>query len=311
LEKIIKKNSNFPETVDDVLNLLSKEGYVANKGLATSLLLSMKLKRPLLLEGKSGVGKTELAKSLSKQLGRDLLKLQCYEGLGVNEAIYDWNYPAQLLAVKLSEFSHKDSNLLEDNLFSDKFLIKRPLLESLMGSNGNSPILLIDEIDRADSAFEAILLEILSEYQFTIPEYGIVKSLEPPLVIVTSNNTREVHSALRRRCVYHYVDWPSINDEKEILSNRIPEANKLISDGIKKFIHSLRKEFDGGEMPPLEEQKWASIIVELDNFELEPKKISNAFKAYFRYKKELSIAEKSQVPEILRRAQLELEDLTR
>lgn len=239
--------------ISDVLALLDKGQYVADKSLATALLLAIKMQRPLLLEGEAGVGKTEIAKVLSQQLNLPLVRLQCYEGLGVSEALYEWNYQKQMLAIRLS-------NDTKDHIFSTDYLLKRPLLQALERPS----VLLIDELDRTDDAFEAFLLEILSDYQVTIPEIGVVKAATPPIVIITSNRTREIHDALKRRCLYHWLDYPSFDRELAILTRKVPQASALLSRQVVDYIQKLRNT-DLIKVPGLAETlDWATALTELD-----------------------------------------------
>jgi len=213
----------LPEDVDAVAELLRKADYVSDRSLATVVLLSLRLGRPLFLEGEAGVGKTEIAKVLSQALGRRLIRLQCYEGLDLGSAVYEWNYPRQMVEIRLAEATgQQDREALTDNIFSERFLIERPLLQALKPDPAGAPVLLIDELDRADEPFEAFLLEVLSDFQITIPELGTIQAPEPPIVIITSNRTREIHDALKRRCLYHWVGYPDAEREREILRVRAP-----------------------------------------------------------------------------------------
>jgi MoxR-like ATPase len=217
----------LPTSIDETMALLSSQDYVASKALATVLFLSLKMQRPLFLEGEAGVGKTEIAKVLSKALDRPLIRLQCYEGLDVSSAVYEWNYPAQMLEIRLAEATGEDDRgAIERTIFSEKHLIRRPVLQALEGTGGRAPVFLIDELDRTDEAFEAFLLEILSDYQVTIPELGTIKAQEPPIVIITTNRTREIHDALKRRCLYHWVDYPAADVELEIVRLKVPGVTR-------------------------------------------------------------------------------------
>ena len=230
-------------SIDDVQNKLSEQGYVCSRALATVVFLSLKLGRPLFLEGEAGVGKTEIAKAMAAVLGRKLIRLQCYEGLDASSAVYEWNFPAQMVAIRTAEAaggSNKDA--LQTELFSDQYLIKRPLLEAMQPDENGAPILLIDELDRTDEPFEAFLLEALSDFQVTIPELGTIKAPEPPIVILTSNRTREVHDALKRRCLYHWVDYPNFDREVSILNARAPEVSQALSEEVIAFVQALRTE---------------------------------------------------------------------
>jgi len=230
-------------SIDDVQNKLSGQGYVCSRALATVVFLSLKLGRPLFLEGEAGVGKTEIAKAMAAVLGRKLIRLQCYEGLDASSAVYEWNFPAQMVAIRTAEAaggSNKDA--LQTELFSDQYLIKRPLLEAMQPDENGAPILLIDELDRTDEPFEAFLLEALSDFQVTIPELGTIKAPEPPIVILTSNRTREVHDALKRRCLYHWVDYPNFEREVSILNARAPKVSQALSEEVIAFVQALRTE---------------------------------------------------------------------
>ena len=233
----------LPASIDDTLALLGRAGYVGDRPLATVLFLSLKMRRPLFLEGEPGTGKTEIAKVLAATLGRDLIRLQCYEGLDIASAVYEWNYPRQMMAIRLAEASHEtDRARLEADIFSHPYLVKRPLLRALEGAAGAAPVLLIDELDRTDEAFEAFLLEILSDFQVTIPELGTVRAAEPPIVVVTSNRTREIHDALKRRCLYHWVDYPDAERERRIVAARAPDAPENLTRELVAFVQRLRKE---------------------------------------------------------------------
>src|SRR6478735_2776541 len=232
-----------PTTIDATLALLRSTGYVADRPLATVLFLALKLGRPLFLEGEAGVGKTEIAKVLSTGLGRRLIRLQCYEGLDVASAVYEWNYAGQMMAIRLAEAGGTvDRDTLESDLFSERYLVKRPLLQALEPDTAGAPVLLIDELDRTDEAFEAFLLEVLSDFQVTIPELGTVKAEHPPIVIITSNRTREVHDALKRRCLYHWVGYPSAARELNIVRAKVPGIGKKLSEQVVAFVQALRKQ---------------------------------------------------------------------
>ncbi|MDU0960565.1 MAG: MoxR family ATPase, partial [Bradyrhizobium sp.] len=255
----------LPASVDAMLELLSSRGYLAERSLATVTYLSLRMGRPLFLEGEAGVGKTEIAKVLSAALGRKLIRLQCYEGLDVASAVYEWNSAAQMIAIRLAEAGGEvDRDQLSSDIFADRYLIKRPLLQALEPDVAGAPVLLIDELDRADEAFEAYLLEILSDFQVTIPEFGTVKAPHPPIVIITSNRTREIHDALKRRCLYHWVDYPSAERELAIVKTRLPGISQRLSQQIVRFVQALRSQ-DFYKSPGVAETlDWAAALVGLD-----------------------------------------------
>jgi MoxR-like ATPase len=234
--------ASLPQSVDEALALLARGRYVADRSLATVLYLSIKLNRPLFLEGEAGVGKTEIGKVLAETLGRRLLRLQCYEGLDVSSAVYEWNYPRQMVEIRIAEAAgDRDRDSLASDIFDESFLIERPLLQALRPEIGGPPVLLIDELDRTDEPFEAFLLEILSDYQITIPELGTVRAPEPPIVIITSNRTREIHDALKRRCFYYWIDYPDAARELEILRIKAPGAPQVLTEQVVAFVQELRR----------------------------------------------------------------------
>src|SRR5688572_13316673 len=267
--------SSLPTSIDDTLALLKSAGYVSDRPLATVLFLALRLGRPLFLEGEAGVGKTEIAKVLSSALGRRLIRLQCYEGLDVASAVYEWNYAGQMMAIRLAEAGGGvDRDVLESDLFSERYLVKRPLLQALEPDPAGAPILLIDELDRTDEAFEAYLLEVLSDFQVTVPEFGTVRAEQPPIVIITSNRTREIHDALKRRCLYHWIDYPDAPRELAILKSRQPNAPAKLSREIVAFVQTIRKE-ELFKVPGVAETlDWASALVELDAVALDPALVS-------------------------------------
>ena len=231
------------QSIDAVQDMLKAANYVADRSLATVLFLALKMGRPLFLEGEAGVGKTEIAKVLAEQLKRPLIRLQCYEGLDVSSAVYEWDYARQMIEIRLAEATETaDKDRLDSDIFSERFLIKRPLLRALENTVDGAPVLLIDELDRTDEPFEAYLLEVLSDFQVTIPEFGTIKAKEPPIVIITSNRTREIHDALKRRCLYHWVDYPNAEREKEIIALKLPGADTRLSEQIVRFVQELRKD---------------------------------------------------------------------
>ena len=277
-----------PSSIDDTLTLLEKAGYVADRALATVLFLALKLGRPLFLEGEAGVGKTEIAKVLSAALGRHLIRLQCYEGLDVGSAVYEWNYAGQMMAIRLAEAGgHVDRDRLEGDLFSERYLVKRPLLQALEPHEGGAPVLLVDELDRTDEAFEAFLLEVLSDFQVTVPEFGTIKAAEAPIVIITSNRTREIHDALKRRCLYHWVDYPDAARELAILQTRVPQAPAKLSREIVGFVQAIRKEELFKAPGVAETLDWASALVELDAVALDPALVSDTLGVLLKYQDDI------------------------
>jgi MoxR-like ATPase len=289
-----------PNSVEDTLALLEAGEYVADKSLATALFLSLRLKRPLFLEGEAGVGKTEIAKTLAKTLGRNLIRLQCYEGLDVSSAVYEWNYSLQMIEIRMAEaMGDRDRSLLEHDIFSERFLIKRPLLQALDKTLDGPPILLIDELDRTDEPFEAYLLEMLSEFQITIPEIGAIKAEEPPIVIITSNRTREIHDALKRRCFYYWVDYPDAERELEILSVRAPGTPAQLSRQIVGFVQQLRG-LDLFKAPGVAETiDWAESLNQLDRLVLDPDSINDTLGALLKYQDDIVKIQGSEASRIL------------
>ncbi|HAY91160.1 MAG: MoxR family ATPase [Rhodobacteraceae bacterium] len=287
-------------SIDDVQNKLSEQGYVCSRALATVVFLSLKLGRPLFLEGEAGVGKTEIAKAMAAVLGRKLIRLQCYEGLDASSAVYEWNFPAQMVAIRTAEAaggSNKDA--LQTELFSDQYLIKRPLLEAMQPDENGAPILLIDELDRTDEPFEAFLLEALSDFQVTIPELGTIKAPEPPIVILTSNRTREVHDALKRRCLYHWVDYPNFEREVSILNARAPKVSQALSEEVIAFVQALRTE-DLFKKPGVAESiDWAKCLLALDVVSLSPEVISDTLGAVLKYQDDIAKIQGSEAKRIL------------
>src|SRR6202161_3637786 len=261
----------LPASIDATVALLAEGEYLADRSLGTVLYLALKMGRPLFLEGEAGVGKTEIAKVLSATLGRRLIRLQCYEGLDIAAAVYEWNYAAQMIAIRAAEAEgEQDRERLERDVFSERFLIKRPLLQALEPDASGAPVLLIDEIDRTDEAFEAFLLEVLGDFQITIPEMGTVKAAQPPIVVITSNRTREVHDALKRRCLYHWVGYPNAERELSIVRAKVPGAGKRLSEEVVRFVQALRRE-DLFKSPGVAETlDWASALTELEAVALDP-----------------------------------------
>lgn len=297
----------LPGSIDATTALLAKAGYVADRSLSTVLYLALKMGRPLFLEGDAGTGKTEIAKVLAQTLGRKLIRLQCYEGLDVAAAVYEWNYGAQMIAIRLGEGEGAGGReRLEHDVFSERFLIKRPLLQALEPDADGPPVLLIDEIDRTDEAFEAFLLEVLADYQVTVPELGTVKAPAPPIVIVTSNRTREVHDALKRRCLYHWVGYPDAARELTILRTRQPNAPKKLSEQIVAFVQALRKE-DLFKVPGVAETlDWASALTELDVVALDPSTVSDTLGVLLKYQDDIAKLDGSKVKALLDEVKSEL-----
>ncbi|WP_170769597.1 AAA family ATPase [Ruegeria lacuscaerulensis] len=297
-----------PNSIDAVQTMLGDQGYVCGRALATVVFLSLKLGRPLFLEGEAGVGKTEIAKALAAGLNRRLIRLQCYEGLDASSAVYEWNFPAQMVAIRTAEASGgADRGALQSELFSDDYLIERPLLQAMRPDEHGAPVLLIDELDRTDEPFEAFLLEALSDFQVTIPELGTVKAPEPPMVIVTSNRTREVHDALKRRCLYHWVDYPDFEREIEILHARAPEAAQALSREVVAFVQHLRTE-DLFKKPGVAETiDWAKCLLALDVINLSPEVIGDTLGAILKYQDDIQKLQGSEAKRILDEAKATLE----
>jgi MoxR-like ATPase len=276
------------QTIEGIQDAFRARDYVCDRSLATATFLALQLDRPLLLEGEAGVGKTELAKVLAASLGARLIRLQCYEGLDVNAAVYEWNYPRQMLEIRLLEARGEATEVKAHDIFGPDFLIKRPLLQALEGDDsGEPPVLLIDEIDRADEEFEAYLLEILSDFQVTVPEIGTIKAERPPRVILTSNRTREVHDALKRRCLYHWIDYPSAQKEFEIVSARVPEAPERLAHEVVGFVHRLR-EADLTKVPGIAETlDWAAALLSLGARELAPELVDETLGVVLKYEEDI------------------------
>lgn len=274
----------FPRTPDEVVEALQAHRYIAERGLATAIFLALRLGRPLFLEGEPGVGKTEVAKVLASLLQTELIRLQCYEGLDVHSAVYEWDYARQILQIRMLEATgERDEARIRQQIFSPAFLIKRPLLQALEAKNGRPPVLLIDELDRADEEFEAFLLELLSDWQITIPEIGTVRAEQPPVVVITSNRTREIHDALKRRCLYFWIDYPSFEKEVQIVRARIPEAPERLTRQIVAFVQELRR-LDLYKLPGVAETlDWAAALLALDQTELNPTVIDETLGVLLKY----------------------------
>ena len=278
----------LPATIDETLELLSGAHYIGNRALATVLFLSLRLGRPLMLEGEAGVGKTEIAKVLASALGRKLIRLQCYEGLDVASAVYEWNYAGQMMAIRLAEAGGDiDRDRLEGDVFSARYLIKRPLLQALEAQDGGAPVLLIDELDRTDEAFEAFLLEILSDFQVTVPELGTIKAPSAPIVIITSNRTREIHDALKRRCLYHWIDYPDAERERKIVAEKAPDAPAALTRELVAFVQRIRRE-DLFKSPGVAETlDWATALTELDAVALDPALVDDTLGVLLKYQDDI------------------------
>jgi MoxR-like ATPase len=296
------------DSIDDVQAKLGDVDYVCGRGLATVVFLALKLGRPLFLEGEAGTGKTEIAKAIAASLGRDLIRLQCYEGLDAASAVYEWNFAAQMVAIRAAEAGGgKDAKALQAELFSDDYLIERPLLQAMRPNPNGPPVLLIDEIDRTDEPFEAFLLEALSDFQVTIPELGTIQAPEPPIVILTSNRTREVHDALKRRCLYHWVDYPDFEREIEILQARAPEAADGLSREVVAFVQRLREE-DLFKKPGVAETiDWAKCLLALDVINLSPAVIADTLGAILKYQDDIQKLQGSEAKRILDEVKATLE----
>jgi len=274
-------------TIERVQEVLREERYICDRSLATIVYLSLLMGKPVLLEGEAGVGKTEVAKVLAKVLGAKLIRLQCYEGLDANTALYEWNYPKQMLRIKLEEVEHGDKEAVETEIFSQEYLIKRPLLEAIQSDGANPPVLLIDEIDRADMEFEAFLLEVLSDFQITIPEIGTVAAKHRPYVFLTSNRTREIHDALKRRCLYHWIEYPSFEKEYEIITTKFPEVEATMARQICAFMQRVR-EMNFYKRPGVAETlDWASALIALNRKGLDDKTVVETMGCVFKYREDL------------------------
>ena len=297
----------LPGSIEAAQDLLRAGDYVADRALATTLYLSLALGRPLFLEGEAGVGKTEIANVLAATLGRRLLRLQCYEGLDVATAVYEWNYSAQMIEIRLAEAEGAtDRTLLSHDIFSERFLIKRPLLEALEPDTNGAPVLLIDELDRTDEPFEAYLLEVLADFQITIPELGTFKAERPPLVIITSNRTREIHDALKRRCYYHWIDYPDAARELAILKLKVPGAGERLSEQVVAFVQKLR-EGDLFKLPGVAETiDWASALVQLDKLSLDPQSVKDTLGVLLKYQDDISKIQGSEAARLLDQVNAEI-----
>jgi MoxR-like ATPase len=296
----------LPASVDDTLAMLGSADYVADRSLATAVHLALHLGRPLFLEGEAGVGKTEVAKVLATALRRRLIRLQCYEGLDVASAVYEWDYARQMIEIRLAEAADEDRGEIESTIFSDRFLIKRPLLQALEPDIAGAPVLLIDELDRTDEPFEAFLLELLSDFQVTIPEIGTIRAEHPPIVVITSNRTREIHDALKRRCFYYWVDYPSAERELEILKRKAPRASAALSREIVEFVQKLRK-MDLFKLPGIAESiDWAEALMQLDALELTPDAINDTLGVLLKYQDDIARLQGSEAARLLKQVKAEI-----
>ncbi|MGB1666629.1 MAG: AAA family ATPase [Pseudohongiellaceae bacterium] len=299
--------SREPASIEQTQALLEQANYVADRALSTTLYLALKMQRPLFLEGEAGVGKTEIAKVLSQTLDRRLVRLQCYEGLDIGSAVYEWNYSRQMLEIRLAEAAGSvDKARLARDVFSEEFLIERPLLQALRSDDRGAPVLLIDELDRTDEPFEAFLLELLSENQISIPEIGTVRATEPPLVIITSNRTREIHDALKRRCLYHWVDFPAAERELEIVQRKMPGIDQQLSQLLVNFVQRLRQE-DLFKLPGIAETlDWADALVQLDQVALDPTTIDGTLGTLLKYQDDIAKIRGSEAARILEEVKLHI-----
>ena len=299
--------SREPASIEQTQALLEQANYVADRALSTTLYLALKMQRPLFLEGEAGVGKTEMAKVLSQTLDRRLVRLQCYEGLDIGSAVYEWNYSRQMLEIRLAEAAGSvDKARLARDVFSEEFLIERPLLQALRSDDRGAPVLLIDELDRTDEPFEAFLLELLSENQISIPEIGTVRATEPPLVIITSNRTREIHDALKRRCLYHWVDFPAAERELEIVQRKMPGIDQQLSQLLVNFVQRLRQE-DLFKLPGIAETlDWADALVQLDQVALDPTTIDGTLGTLLKYQDDIAKIRGSEAARILEEVKLHI-----
>ena len=298
----------IPQSIEATLALLGEGSYIADRSLATALYLSLRMERPLFLEGEAGVGKTEIGKVLAETLGRRLIRLQCYEGLDVSSAVYEWNYSLQMIDIRIAEATgERDRAQIEEGIFSERFLIKRPLLQALEpDASGLAPVLLIDELDRTDEPFEAFLLEVLSDFQITIPEIGTVTASTPPVVVITSNRTREIHDAIKRRCFYYWVDYPDAAREMEILAVKVPGADKELSHQVVAFVQKLRT-MDLFKLPGVAETiDWTNALVQLDKIDLDPETVNDSLGVLLKYQDDIEKIKGSEAANILNQVKADL-----
>jgi MoxR-like ATPase len=295
--------SLFPSSIDSVQSLLATQHYVADRGLATSIFLALKLRRPLLLEGEAGVGKTDVAKVLASGLETELIRLQCYEGLDVGHAVYEWNYARQLLEIRLMEAAGAiNRQAAAGELFREEFLIRRPLLQALSGERTRPPVLLIDELDRADEEFEGYLLELLADFQITVPELGTIRATTPPIVVITSNRTRELHDALKRRCLYHWIDYPEFDKELQIVITKVPEASRRLAEQVTAFVQELRTADLYKTAGISETLDWLAALVALDRQELDAATIDHTLGVLLKNQDDILAVRGGRVSDLLDRA---------
>ncbi len=297
----------LPDGIDATLALLGGQNYIADRSLATTVYLALRLERPLFLEGEAGVGKTEVAKVLAASLGHRLIRLQCYEGLDVAAAVYEWNYARQMIEIRIAEAAGTaDREALADDIFTERFLIRRPLLEALDPKLEDAPVLLIDELDRADEPFEAYLLEVLSDNQITIPEIGTIVASRPPIVVITSNRTREIHDAVKRRCLYYWIDYPDAERELAILAAKVPGAGERLSREIVAFVQDLRGR-DLFKLPGVAETlDWTSALMQLDKLALDPETVDNTLGALLKYQDDIVKIQGAEAARMLDKLKAEL-----
>jgi MoxR-like ATPase len=299
--------SALPDSIDATVALLASADYVADRSLATAVFLALRMGRPLFLEGEAGVGKTEIAKVLAATLGRKLVRLQCYEGLDIGAAVYEWNYPRQMIEIRLAEAEGvKSREGLAEDIFTERFLVRRPLLQAIEGDLSGAPVLLIDELDRADEPFEAYLLEVLSDFQVSIPELGTIRAETPPVVVITSNRTREIHDAVKRRCFYHWVDYPDAKRELEILRRKVPHAAEKLSREVVLFVQKLRGQ-DLFKLPGVAETiDWSRALIELDRLALDPDVINDTLGVLLKYQDDIARIRGSEAARLLAEIKAEM-----
>ena len=300
--------TELPDSIDATLALLDDGRYIADRSLGTALYLSLKMGRPLFLEGEAGVGKTEIAKVLAETLGRRLIRLQCYEGLDIASAVYEWNYSLQMIDIRIAEATgDRDRAKIEEGIFTERFLVKRPLLQALeRDPSGRPPVLLIDELDRTDEPFEAFLLELLSDFQVTIPEIGTIRAEEPPIVVITSNRTREIHDAIKRRCFYYWVDYPDTERELAILAVRVPGADQDLSQQVVAFVQKLRS-MDLFKLPGVAETiDWTNALIQLDRIDLDPEIVNDSLGVLLKYQDDIEKIRGSEAANLLDQVKADL-----